>query len=270
MTDDIEEEAMNEDIVDASARIVVDAAAGAFGSPEDVLRKMDANGIARAAIAPHPAYETPLGIASSARQNDGIRAALDKWPDRFPVGLGVVEPRHGKRAHAEADRAVRELGLRGLAFDNDVAGLPIDSPSVVAILDRIADVDGLVIEFFTGTYSVLRSMFRLAAVANRFPRMSFVALNAFNDITHEAGSKDLADRCPNIWFDLGRAKSQLSTVERAVEAIGAGRLLFGSALPDAERCLSLDMVRIAQVEAAHRSDILGGNARRLFGLEAAA
>lgn len=255
------------EIIDASARVIVDAQPGAFGSAEDVLRKMDANRIDRAVVAPHPAYETPHGVASSAAQNDGIRAVLDRWPDRFPAGLGTAEPRHGRAAHAEAKRAVRELGLRGLSFDNDVAGLPIDSPSVFNLLDSVSDEGDLVMEFFTGAYSVLRSMFRLAAVANRFPSMQFVALNAFNDITHEAGSKDLADRCPNVWFDFGRAKSQLFTVERAVEALGVDKLLFGSVLPDAECVLSLRMVQIAGITDEQRSRILAGNVSRLFKLE---
>ena len=254
-------------IIDASARIVVDAQPGAFGSVDDVLRKMDANGVQSAVIAPHPAYETPHGVASSAAQNDGIRKILERWPDRFPAGLGSVEPRHGRPAHAEARRAIGELGLKGFSFDNDIAGLPIDSPSVMALLDCVADSPNLVMEFMTGTYSVLRSMFRLAAVANRFPQMQFVALNAFNDITHEAGSKDLADRCPNVWFDLGRSKSQLFTVERAVEALTVEKLLFGSVLPDAECILSLRMVQIAGIPEEQRALILAGNASRLFKLE---
>jgi predicted TIM-barrel fold metal-dependent hydrolase len=259
-----------EDIVDANARIVVDAPAGGFGSAEDVLHKMDINGIAQAVIAPHPAYETPLGVASSAAQNDAIRVILDRWPDRFPAGLGVVEPRHGARARPEAARAIRDLGLRGFAFDNDVSGLPIDSPSLTPLLEEVADVAGLVMQFVTTPYSVLRTSFRLAAVALRFPQMAFVSQNAFVDITHEAASADLAGRCTNVWFDLARAKSQLSTVEQGVAALGVGRILFGSALPDTGRSLTLEMVRIARLEADDRAAILAGNARRLFGLRGAA
>lgn len=254
------------DVVDVHVHIAVDAARGptSAGSVDDVLRKMDANGIGAAVAMPAPAYETPQGVASSAAQNDAIHAVTQKWPDRFPVALGVAEPRHGERGAREAQRALSGLGLGGLVFDNDVSGLAIDSDSMVTILERAADVPGRVVAVYTMAYSVLRSPFRLGVVARRFPAVSLVNLNAFLDITHESASYDLAERCENIWFDLGCAKTQLFTVEKAVERIGEHRLLFGSAIPDVEHSHHLEMVRIADVSADVRAKILAGNARRLF------
>jgi len=258
---------MTPSVLDVHVHVALDAPKGGFGSIDDVLRKMDANGIDQAVLAPWPGYETPDGVRSTARQNDGLRAELDAHPDRFPVGLGVAEPRHGAPAADEARRAVEELGLRGLSFDSDVNGIAIDSDSVAVILEAIRPVPGVVIAFTTMAYSVLRSSFRLGIVARRFPDLRFVSLNAFMDITHEVASYDLAERCPNIWFDLGCAKTQLSTVERAVEGVGADRVLFGSAIPDVERSHHLEMVRIAELDDDVRSAVLGGNARALFELE---
>jgi predicted TIM-barrel fold metal-dependent hydrolase len=254
-------------ILDVHVHAALDAEKGSFGSVDDVLRKMDVNGIDQAVLSPWPAYETPDGVRSTARQNDALRATLDAHPDRFPVGLGVAEPRHGERASAEARRAVQDLGLSGLAFDSDVNGIAIDGDPVRVILDAVVETPGVVVAFSTMAYSVLRSSFRLGIVARRFPTLQFISLNAFMDITHEVASYDLAERCENIWFDLGCAKTQLSTVERAVEAIGPDRVLFGSAIPDVERSHHLEMVRIAEVSDDVRAAILGGNARRLFQLE---
>lgn len=253
-------------ILDVHVHVEFDAPAGSPGSVESVLQTMDANGIDTAVVSPLPAYETPLGVRSTAAQNDAVRQALDAWPDRFPAGLGVAEPRHGQRGAGEAHRALTTLGLSGLVFDNDVCGQPIDGEAMRPLLEAAATAPGAIMAVYTMAYSVLRSSFRLGVVARRHPSLRFISFNAFMDITHEAASVDLAERQPNLWFDLACAKTQLSTVERAVEQIGADRILFGSAIPDVTRSHHLEMVRIADVTDDVRARILGGNARQLFGL----
>lgn len=254
------------DVLDAHLHIAFDRP-GSLAGAEDALRRMDRNGIGAAVASPAPDYETPDGVRSTRAQNEALAGVLARWPDRFPAGLGVAEPRHGAAAVAEARRALADDGLRGLVFDNDVAGLAIDSEAMLPILEELAAREGAVAAVYTAAYSVLRSPFRLGIVARRLPGLRFLALNAFADITHETASQDLAERQDNIWFCLGNAKTQLYTVERAVEHIGAGRVLFGSGIPLVERSLHLEMVRIAEIPEETRGAILAGNARRLFGLE---
>lgn len=45
--------------------------------------------------------------------NDYIRELVNKWPDRF-IGFAGVDPHKGDEAVLELERAVRELGLKGL------------------------------------------------------------------------------------------------------------------------------------------------------------
>ena len=100
-------------------------------TPEMALERMDRNDIEFAVISPVPDYPTPYGIKSSAQQNDYIAAALQKYPDRFVRGLGVVNPRHGMAAVPEVDRIFGELGLSGLMFSNDKTGLTMDNPTMI-------------------------------------------------------------------------------------------------------------------------------------------
>lgn len=256
------------DVFDVHLHISFDADAGPGGSSvDDVLRKMDSNGIATAVASPWPGYETPNGVHSTRAQNEALHDVLLRWPDRFPVGLGVSEPRHGARAVDEARWALRGLGLAGLVFDNDFNGLSIDSAAMLPILEELAGTPDAVAAVYTGAYSVLRSPFRLGIVARRFPALRFLSLNSFADITYETASYDLAERLENIWFCLGNAKTQLFTVERAVERIGSQRVLFGSGIPLIERSHHLQMVMVADITEGARADVLAGSARRLFGLE---
>jgi predicted TIM-barrel fold metal-dependent hydrolase len=234
---------------------------------DDVLRRMDRNGISAAVVSPAPDYETPYGVASTRAQNEALVAVLARWPDRFPVGLGVAEPRHGPPGVVEARRALGD-GLGGLVFDNDVCGLAIDSDAMAPLLEEVAGRPGAVAACYLGAYSVLRSPFRLGVVARRLPQLRLLALHAFADITHETASVDLAERQANIWFCLSNAKTQLYTVERAVAQIGADRVLFGSGIPLVDRSLHLEMVRIADISDQDRQAILADNARRLFSIGA--
>ena len=105
-------------------------------TPEMALERMDRNDIEFAVISPAPDYPTPYGIKSSAQQNDYIAAALQKYPDRFVRGLGVVNPRHGMAAVPEVDRIFGELGLSGLMFSNDKTGLTMDNPTMIAFFEH--------------------------------------------------------------------------------------------------------------------------------------
>lgn len=247
------------EVVDAHVHLVV----GPDGEVEEgagaVLRAMDRNGIAAALVSPAPGYLTPRGVEDSRRQNDGVAAALRRWPDRFLAGLGVVEPRHGGRALPEVDRALDDLGLRGLMFESDLNGQPIDAPAVIELVGRAATRDGVVVQFHTAPYSVLRSTFRLGRVAEQFPGVRFVNGTALTDTTHEAASLDVARRCPNVYLDLAFARSHLYPVENVLAALGPGRVLFGSGLPNTGTVLQLELVRMAGLQAADRDRVLGGS-----------
>ncbi len=48
--------------------------------------------------------------------NDYIASIVKKYPDRF-LGVGSVDPWLGKEAIYEAERAIKELGLKGFKFE---------------------------------------------------------------------------------------------------------------------------------------------------------
>jgi aminocarboxymuconate-semialdehyde decarboxylase len=93
---------------------------------EPRLAVMDAAGIDVQAIstAPHQYYyslEPGLGRATSRLINERIAEVVALHPDRF-VGLGTVPMQSPELAVAELERAVKELGLRGVEIGTNVAG----------------------------------------------------------------------------------------------------------------------------------------------------
>lgn len=78
-------------------------------SLDTLLADMDEAGVERAVLVAFDC-ETTYGFRVS---NEDVAALVARHPDRF-VGFASVDPNKGDRAVRELERAVRELGLRGL------------------------------------------------------------------------------------------------------------------------------------------------------------
>jgi aminocarboxymuconate-semialdehyde decarboxylase len=100
-------------------------------SVERRLADMDEMGIDIQALSPVPlqyyyALEPELGRDSSRLINDHIADLVEAHPDRF-VGLGTVPMQEPEFAVAELNRAVKELGMRGVEICTSVAGEELSS-----------------------------------------------------------------------------------------------------------------------------------------------
>jgi aminocarboxymuconate-semialdehyde decarboxylase len=90
------------------------------------LAEMDATGVDVQAVSTAPNHyvywaEPELGRSVARTVNDRIAALVASHPDRF-VGLATVPLQNCEMAVAELERAVKELGMRGVEINCDVAG----------------------------------------------------------------------------------------------------------------------------------------------------
>jgi len=253
--------------IDVHVHLGISSVLSVAGSTDEIIRKMDRNGIHQSVISPIPGYEDPHGVADSRAQNDGIAAALREHPERLVRGLGVVEPRHGAAALPEVDRVMGELGLSGLMFHNDFNGLPLDHPAMFAIVERLAAYPDAVAQVHTAQHSVLEAPFQLGRLAAAFPTVTFLNAHPFMDTTHEAASLDLGERHPNIVFDTAVSHTQLYPIEHAVQRLGAERVLWASSNPYYETTLDIPLVANADISDEAKRQLFAGNARRIFKIE---
>src|SRR5579862_10022500 len=73
--------------------------------------------------------------------NDGLADLVAKYPDRF-IGFGASLPMNNVDACLEEiDRAVTQLGARGIQIYTNVAGQPLDLPEFAPIFDEAARRD---------------------------------------------------------------------------------------------------------------------------------
>ena len=94
---------------------------------------------------PHPGLEevaTPAEGARLARlANDAMAALCADHPRRFPAFVATVSLTDVDAAVAEANRAVTELGARGIQIYTNIIGRPLDAPEYRPIFAAMAAHD---------------------------------------------------------------------------------------------------------------------------------
>lgn len=73
--------------------------------------------------------------------NDEMAELVSRLPDRFAGAAACVPMNDIDAALAELDRAIDQLGFRGVQIYTDVNGRPLDDPSFAPLFDRVAELD---------------------------------------------------------------------------------------------------------------------------------
>jgi uncharacterized protein len=73
--------------------------------------------------------------------NDGFAELCAKYPDHFAAFIAALPMNNPQAAVEEIDRAVNELGARGVQIFSNVNGRPLDEPEFFPIFERMAAHD---------------------------------------------------------------------------------------------------------------------------------
>jgi len=68
--------------------------------------------------------------------NDGMAEMCRKWPREFPAFVASLPMNNVPAALEEMDRAVGQLGARGIQICTNVAGRPLDEPEFFPVFER--------------------------------------------------------------------------------------------------------------------------------------
>lgn len=84
----------------------------------------------------------PKHAAEAARVcNDEMAEICAKHPDRFVAGVASLALSDMQAALDETDRAIKQLGLKGIRLDTNIAGKPLDSPEYMPLYEKMASYD---------------------------------------------------------------------------------------------------------------------------------
>jgi aminocarboxymuconate-semialdehyde decarboxylase len=94
------------------------------------------------ATPPVEAYASPPDAVDLVRRaNDGMAALVLRHPDRFPGFIASLPLNDPDAAVHETNRAIRDLGARGIQLYSNVRGKPIVAPEFLPLFEAMAGYD---------------------------------------------------------------------------------------------------------------------------------
>jgi aminocarboxymuconate-semialdehyde decarboxylase len=270
------------------------------------LKDMDRMGIDIQAVSPAPQQtyywtEPGLGVELSRVINERLAEIVGRWPDRF-VALGTVPLQNVELAVIELERCVKQLGLRGVEINPNVAGKDLTDPSlnldrffakareldIVIFMHPIGFTQGerLMDHYFNNvignpldtTLGTARLIFD--GVMERHPGLKVVLPHAGGFLAHYWARMDHAWRArPDCRTVIKRAPSSYlkkfyfdtiafdpEMLRNLVDKFGAQQVVLGTDYPfDMGEEDPVGLIgSVPRLSAAEKERIMGGNAARLL------
>lgn len=115
---------------------------------EKRIRDMDGSGIGIQAISVPPMYMSgfydEVAVEVSRILNDGIAEAVNAYPDRF-VGLANVPLQCPKAAVEELERAMKQLGMKGVQIGTSVNDRNLDDSELWRFYERAEELNAFIL-----------------------------------------------------------------------------------------------------------------------------
>ena len=215
------------------------------------LGRMASAGVVAAVVGPTAVGSSQIrGLLDTNDQNAIIVRACRQFPDRFPIGLALIELRHGQVGVDALEETLVEGGLKGIMWHP--AGMTFQRQLYPFL--EVASLGG-------GLCLLHESPARTAAYARRFPNLTFIV---------HAGVEEEIESCrqlDNIWFEIvQRPKGPKSDwdLPQLVKQLGSERILFGTDLPYYDFRILQAQVESASIDETTRDRIAFQNAVTLI------
>ena len=252
---------------------------------------------------PHPGVDrfSPDESAEMSRIiNDGIAKAVRKYPKQFQ-GLAMLPLIDTKLALKELDRAILDLGLKGMCMLTNVAGKMVDSDFLLPVYARAQEL-GVPIFIHPTTplgaavmqewrlaiilgfeFDIVLSATRLAyaGVLDKYPELNFVISHLGAGIPFLAGRIDRGYNDPTCGIKTKKATSEYlrdlycdtvsfyqPALAMAYQFYGPGRMVLGSDFPliIGDLPAAVPSIEAMPIPKREKDKILGENVIQLLKL----
>jgi predicted TIM-barrel fold metal-dependent hydrolase len=217
------------------------------------------------------AWDAETATGQKPLRNDTVAEIVRRYPQQF-IGFASVDPLKGDRAIAEAQRAVRDLGLSGMKFHPGIQAFYPNDPQFAPLFAEVASL-GVPALFHTGTSGLGANMpggggvkldytrpIYLDSLAVDHPTLTIIG--AHPSWPWEQEMIAILQHKPNVYNDLSGWSPRY--IPEALLREAAGRLnhkfLFGSDYPfiTPDRWMA-DFLRLDGWSDEARQNVLWGN-----------
>ena len=222
--------------------------------------------------------------------NDRTARLCQDYPDRL-VGLAAVPLPYPQEAVKEVQRAITELGLRGLKIYPRAQKVTLDQQSIRPVLAKAAQLGVPVLTHSTplpmaysgyhGAYvSIDNTAGNLArlffgGVFSEIPNLKVIGAHLgggmlfYKDFMVEL-NPEWETYFDNVYYDLSGYPFSEKMIKAAIDIVGEDHLLFGSDYPlvgTEEIGVLIKKIQGFDLRKEVKDKILGGNAARLLGID---
>jgi uncharacterized protein len=205
--------------------------------------------------------------------NDYVAAVVKKYPKNF-MGIGSVDPWLGKLAIKEAERAVKELGLKGLKFEPYRQLFFLNDPQFYPLWAKIQEL-GVPIMVHTGTIQNTgdhklkynEPIPYIDDVASDFPGLTIIACHP--SFPWQDETLAMATYKKNVMIELSAGYPE-DFSDNLIKFMNKGlqdKIMFGSGYPLFEPSEWVRQLKALPVAPKVQEKVLYKTAAKFFGLK---
>jgi hypothetical protein len=243
-------------ILDSHAHVDVVPSLGWFDTAEKLIQRMDEAGVAMAAISGY--LNAPGPKPNSLRT---IAEAVEKYPGRL-IGYARLDPWFDEDCIRTLEDAVLNLGMRGVKLHPAHYTLFPFGPLTVKLTRRATEL-GLPILFHSGD-EVMCLPYQIDRLAAQCPEARIILAHIGGYFNGEAAIR-VAERRENVWVDTSEMPFP-QMVRKAVDRLGAEKVLFGTDAPCCDIKLEIMKVKLAGLTQEQEALVMYKNYAKMMNI----
>lgn len=235
-----------------------------FQSYEQLIKRMDSNGIDKAVVFPRGRAREDFKSA-----NDYIIEAINNYPDRF-IGFCFATPVHHEFAIEEIERCAK-AGIRGIKLLPHIHGFyDINGSNMDPIMKKAEELNFTILTH--ADFNCKRcTPYQVARLAQRFPKVPVIMAHFGMDSDCVRTIPSIVKGIENLYIDTSDTPNMPEAIYVDSVKVIPENVLFGSDTPTLSPEVELYKVEVAQklfgLTETQKRKILFENAARLFGIK---
>ena len=242
-------------VIDTHAHLGECCVFGLIATEEEIVRRMEENGIDATVIQPYP------GAKDFLKRHDEIANLCARYPGRF-FGLASLSPHIGNdRYKREVERCVKDLNFIGVklhTIGHGVSPLTVDGNLVFETAHEL----GIPAMVHTGAGIPFALPALCIPAAQKYPGLNIILAHAGMGIV-SAEAQVAASICRNLYLETSWCLGE--DIRWMINTIGADRVMMGADLPS-NVPVEIAKYRALDLEAEVYDRVMGQTAIEVFGL----
>ena len=242
-------------IIDGHSHFCVEL--GIKTSKEQFIDAMDSYGISKSCVSSSEAINY-----CAERGNDAVLDFMEQYPNRI---IGFCVPNPHRQPLREVKRCIK-AGFRGIKLHPWCHDCPLSSPKYLAVFEEAASQEIPILFHSGGTLKISDFKYapleKILLLAQEFSTVNWIIGHMGLDRWQEA--IDMVAPFKNLYLDITMSMPHPDRVERAVQKVGAHRVIFGTDMTLLDPAVPLGLIQGSKISKEEKGLVLGGNIMRLL------